>query len=249
MKLNLEPIARRRSWSKDHSPAAIEDVSLRIEPGEVMALVGESGGGKSTLMNLAIGLLQPDSGRILLDGIPLAEMDLPAIRRRIAVVPQQTILFSGSLRENVTCGLNRVRDEAILEALHAAHLEEMLAGLPRGLNTPLGENGLRLSGGQRQRLAIARAILRNPRLVFLDEATSALDSESEAKVQAALATLLQGRTTLVIAHRLASIRQANRIAVVNAGRIVEVGPPSELARSNGAYAKLLALQSLDNFDA
>ncbi len=226
--------------------SAVKEVSLQIAPGEVMALVGESGGGKTTLMNLAIGLLRPDSGRVLIDGIPLDELDLPALRRRIAVVPQHTILFSGTLRENVTCGLNRIPEAEILRALHAAHLEELVASLPEGLSTPLGENGLRLSGGQRQRLAIARALLRNPRLVFLDEATSALDSESEGKVQAALATLLHGRTTLVIAHRLASIRHAHRIAVLSGGRVIEVGTPGELARSGGAYAKLLSLQSLSH---
>jgi ATP-binding cassette subfamily B protein len=224
--------------------SAVHEVSLEIKPGEVLALVGESGGGKTTLLNLAIGLLQPTSGQVFIDDIPLADLDLPAFRRNVAVVPQHTVLFSGTLRENVACGLDHLTDSDILSALHAARLDEVVSSLPQGLSTPIGENGLRLSGGQRQRLAIARAILRDPRIVFLDEATSALDSESEAEVQRALATLLKGRTTLVVAHRLASIRHATRVVVLSAGRVIECGPPSVLAAQGGPFSRLLALQSL-----
>jgi len=221
---------------------ALSEISLNIKAGETIAFVGESGAGKSTLVNLAIGFRQPTAGRILLDGRDLRELDLRTYRRQIGVVPQTTLLFNGSLRENVTYGLEKVPDDRLWKILADANLAEFVRSLPKQLDTPLGESGTLLSGGQRQRLAIARALVRNPRLVILDEATSALDTESERLVQEALVRLTQGRTTLIVAHRFSTIRHAHRIVVLHQGKIVEQGTQEELMARNGQFARLAKLQ-------
>lgn len=221
---------------------AVDHFSLAIAPGECVAFVGESGGGKSTLVQLAIGFLRPQSGRILLDGTPMEEIDMRTWRRHIAVVPQQTILFSGTLRDNITYGLTGYTSAQIDAVLEAARLGDFISQLPEGLDTPVGENGVRLSGGQRQRIAIARALIRNPRVIILDEATSALDSVSEYAVQQAINALVQNRTTLIVAHRLSTIRDAQRVVVMAGGRVVESGSPAELARRDGPFATLAKAQ-------
>jgi ATP-binding cassette, subfamily B, bacterial len=221
---------------------AVDHFSLAIEPGECVAFVGESGGGKSTLMQLAIGFLRPQSGRILLDGLPMEELDMRSWRRHIAVVPQQTILFSGTLRDNITYGMPGYTAGQIESVVEAARLGEFIRQLPEGMDTPVGENGLRLSGGQRQRIAIARALIRNPRVIILDEATSALDSVSEHAVQQAINELVRARTTLIVAHRLSTIRDARRVVVMAGGRAVESGTPADLAKRNGPFATLAKAQ-------
>ncbi len=221
---------------------AVDRFSLAIEPGECVAFVGESGGGKSTLMQLAIGFLRPQSGRILLDGTPMEEIDMRTWRRHIAVVPQQTILFSGTLRDNITYGMAGYTAAQIEAVLDAARLRDFVSQLAEGLDTPVGENGVRLSGGQRQRIAIARALIRNPRVIILDEATSALDSVSEHAVQQAINELVRNRTTLIVAHRLSTIRDAKRVVVMAGGRAVESGTPAELAGRDGPFAVLAKAQ-------
>jgi ATP-binding cassette subfamily B protein len=223
---------------------ALKEISLAIKAGETIAFVGESGAGKSTLVNLAIGFRQPTIGRVKLDGRDLRELDLRTYRRQIGVVPQTTLLFNGSLRENVTYGLENISDDALWKVLADANLAEFARSLPKGLDTPLGESGAQLSGGQRQRLAIARALVRNPRLVILDEATSALDTESERLVQAALVRLTQGRTTLIVAHRFSTIRHAHRIVVLQGGKMVEQGTHAELLALGGHFYRLARLQSV-----
>ncbi len=223
---------------------ALRDISLQIKAGETIAFVGESGAGKSTLVNLAIGFRLPTAGCVKLDGHDLRELDLRTYRRQIGVVPQTTLLFNGTLRENVTYGLEKISDEAVWKTLADANLAEFVRSLPQGLDTPLGESGTRLSGGQRQRLAIARALMRNPRLVILDEATSALDTESERLVQEALVRLTQGRTTLIVAHRFSTIRHAHRIVVLSGGKIVEQGTHAELLAREGHFYRLARLQSV-----
>lgn len=223
---------------------ALQDISLRIAAGETVAFVGESGAGKSTLVNLAIGFRQPTTGCVKLDGHDLRELDLRTYRRQIGVVPQTTLLFNGTLRENVTYGLEQVSDDTLGKIMADANLAEFVRLLPQGLDTPLGEGGAQLSGGQRQRLAIARALVRNPRLVILDEATSALDTESERLVQEALVRLTQGRTTLIVAHRFSTIRHAHRIIVLHRGQIVEQGTQAELMNRQGQFYRLAQLQSV-----
>jgi ATP-binding cassette subfamily B protein len=222
---------------------ALVDISLRITPGETVAFVGESGAGKSTLVNLAMGFRSPNNGKVFLDGKDLQELDLRTYRRQIGVVPQTTILFNGSLRENVTYGMEQVNDATLWQILSEANLAEFVRSLPLQLDTLLGENGTRLSGGQRQRLAIARALIRNPRVILLDEATSALDTESERLVQDALGRLTKGRTTLIVAHRFSTIRQAHRIVVLHRGQIVETGTPHELMTLGGHFTRLANLQT------
>ncbi len=223
---------------------ALKEISLNIQAGETIAFVGESGAGKSTLVNLAIGFRSPTAGKVFLDGKDLRDLDLRTYRRQIGVVPQTTLLFNGTLRENVTYGLETISDEALWKILADANLADFVRALPNGFDTPLGESGTQLSGGQRQRLAIARALVRDPRLVILDEATSALDTESERLVQEALVRLTKGRTTLIVAHRFSTIRHAHRIVVLRGGRIVEQGTQAELLARDGQFSRLAKLQAV-----
>ncbi len=222
--------------------SVVEDISLEIEPGETVALVGPSGAGKSTLFALAQRFYDPQEGTIRLDGIALPSADPAEIRERMAFVPQAGTLFSGNARDNLRYGRWEASDEEIWEAARLANAAGFLEALPQGLDTNLGEDGTRLSGGQQQRTAIARAILRDAPILLLDEATSALDAESERLVQDALATVMRGRTTLVIAHRLATVREADRIVVMDEGRIVQQGTHAQLLASGGLYARLAQLQ-------
>jgi ATP-binding cassette subfamily B protein len=222
--------------------SALADFSLVVEPGETVAIVGPSGAGKSTLFQLAERFYDPQAGAVKLDGVPLTSADPAEIRRRIALVPQDGVLFAASARDNLRYGNWEASDEQIWEAARAANAEAFIRELPQGLETFLGEDGARLSGGQRQRVAIARALLRDAPILLLDEATSALDAESERLVQEALDRLMATRTTLVIAHRLATVRQADRIIVMDHGRIVEQGNHDTLTRAGGLYARLASLQ-------
>lgn len=222
--------------------AAISDFSLTVEPGETVAIVGPSGAGKSTIFQLAERFYDPQAGRVRMDGVPLTSADPADIRRRIAFVPQDGVLFAANARDNLRYGEWGASDEAIWEAARAANAESFLRELPQGLDTYLGEGGARLSGGQRQRIAIARALLRDAPILLLDEATSALDAESERLVQDALDRLMQNRTTLVIAHRLATVRAADRIVVMEAGKIIEEGNHAQLTAAGGLYARLASLQ-------
>lgn len=228
----------------DKSPVpAIENFSLEVDAGECIALVGESGSGKTTLMNLLIGFYRPQQGEIRYDGIPQQSLDLRSWRQHVAVVPQQTILFSGSIRDNIAYGLYGVNDQAIEQAVEAANLSAMVGTLPDGLNTRIGDNGLKLSGGQRQRLAIARAIVRNPQVIILDEATSALDVVSEMEVQTAINNLITDRTTFIVAHRLSTIRHADRIVLMKQGHCIENGKRENLLKNKESkFAELEALQ-------
>jgi subfamily B ATP-binding cassette protein MsbA len=221
---------------------ALKNISLAIQPGETVALVGMSGGGKTSLVNLVPRFYAPDSGEILLDGVSLHDISLGSLRRQIAMVSQNVILFDDTVAANIAYGDPEPDPARIDAAVKAAHLAEVVRDLPQGLQTVIGDNGMRLSGGQRQRLAIARAIYKDAPILILDEATSALDSESERAVQAALDELMQGRTTLVIAHRLSTIERADRIVVLVNGRIVETGSHSQLLDQQGVYANLYKLQ-------
>ena len=225
--------------------AAILDFTLDVKPGECIALVGPSGGGKSTLMQLLIGFRRPQQGLILFDGQDMEELDMRTARRFISVVPQETVLFSSSIRENIIYGLSDVSDARVHEVLAAANLTELVDSLPKGLDTRIGEDGALLSGGQRQRIAIARALIRNPRILVLDEATSALDVVSEKKVQEAIGHAVQNRTTFIVAHRLSTIRKADRIVVMRKGRIAETGSYSELMARRGLFFEMQQLQTLE----
>ncbi|QZH76005.1 MAG: ATP-binding cassette domain-containing protein [Erythrobacter sp.] len=221
---------------------AVSDFTLTVEPGETVAIVGPSGAGKSTIFQLAERFYDPQAGTIRMDGVPLTQADPAEVRRRMALVPQEGVLFAASARDNLRYGAWEASEEAIWQAARAANAEDFLRELPQGLDTFLGDGGARLSGGQRQRVAIARALLRDAPILLLDEATSALDAESERLVQDALERLMANRTTLVIAHRLATVRAADRIVVMEGGRIVEQGDHASLTAQGGLYARLAALQ-------
>ncbi|MEV6930061.1 ABC transporter ATP-binding protein [Dactylosporangium sp. NPDC051485] len=227
------------------SPApALAGIDLTVAEGETIAFVGPSGSGKSTMLNLLIGFIRPSEGRVLLDGEDMERIDLRSYRKFVSVVPQEPVLFDGTIWDNVTYGLAGQTEETVTRALRDANALEFVEDLPHGWDTVVGERGALLSGGQRQRLAIARALVRDPRVLLLDEATSALDSESEALVQEALTRLMRGRTTFVVAHRLATIRGADRIAVLAGGRLAELGTHEQLLAAGGLFARLHGLQSV-----
>ena len=221
---------------------ALDDVSLDVKPGQTVALVGMSGGGKSTFVSLVTRFYEPESGRILLDGVPYQDIRMASLRAQLALVSQNVVLFDDTLRANIAYGVEQVDETRLQAAIRAAHLTDVVARLPEGVDTIIGENGMRLSGGQRQRVAIARAIYKDAPILILDEATSALDNESERAVQAALDTLMAGRTTFVIAHRLSTIEGADLIVVMEHGRIVEQGTHEQLLAKGGMYANLYRLQ-------
>ena len=222
--------------------AALSDFSLDVKPGQTVALVGPSGAGKSTVFGLLLRYYDPASGSITLDGVPIHRMSLHDLRHRIGIVPQDPVIFSSTALENIRYGRPGASDAEVHAAAQAAFADEFIAELPEGYDTFLGERGVRLSGGQRQRIAIARAMLKNPPLLLLDEATSALDAQSERMVQAALESAMKDRTTLVIAHRLATVQQADLIVVLDHGRLVEQGTHADLVAQGGVYAGLAALQ-------
>jgi ABC-type multidrug transport system fused ATPase/permease subunit len=220
----------------------IDALTLRLDPGEVVAVVGPSGAGKSTISALIGRLYDPDQGRLLLDGHDLRELDTSFLRRQIGTVAQEPILFSTTIAENIRYGRPGASREEIESAARAANAHGFVSGFPQGYDTLVGERGVQLSGGQKQRVAIARAVLKDPRILVLDEATSALDAESEHLVKEALDRLMEGRTTLVIAHRLSTVMGADRVLVLDGGRIVQSGPHADLVREDGLYRKLVERQ-------
>jgi ATP-binding cassette subfamily B protein len=221
---------------------ALRGFDLKVSPGETVALVGPSGAGKSTVLRLLLRFYDPQSGSVLIDGVDLKAAEPTEVRARIAMVAQDTPLFSGSATDNIRFGRETATDAEIVEAARAAEAEGFINALPKGFDNPVGERAKTLSGGQRQRLAIARALVREAPILLLDEATSALDAENERLVQKALAKAMKGRTTLVIAHRLATVLKADRIVVMDEGRVVEQGTHRQLVAAGGLYAKLAELQ-------
>jgi subfamily B ATP-binding cassette protein MsbA len=233
------------SFSYQDSVPVLRDVSLELRAGEILALVGPSGAGKSTMLNMIPRFYDPTSGSIRLDGVDLRAITQASLREQLAIVPQDTMLFGGSIRDNILYGRLDASEADLLAAAQAANAHDFIMAFPQGYETVVGERGAKLSGGQRQRIAIARAILKDPRVLLLDEATSALDNESEGLVQEALNRLMRGRTTLIIAHRLSTIKMAHRIAVMQDGQISELGTHDELIERNGLYARLYAMQFRD----
>ena len=228
---------------KNNDVQVLKHLKLHVKQGETIALVGESGAGKSTVLNLVIGFHLSEGGKVLLDGNDMREIDLRTYRKYLAVVPQTSILFSGSIRENITYGNENVTEEELNEVIRAANLTDLIESLPQGLDTLVGEHGGKLSGGQRQRIAIARALIRKPKVIVLDEATSALDSISEKLIQEALGNLTEGRTTFIVAHRLSTIRDADKIAVIADGHCVEYGTFEELMELRGEFYRMKMIQS------
>ena len=246
-KLQLPPVRgdvefRDVVFGYNRDDEVINHISFRVKPGEVIALVGPSGGGKTTLVNLLPRFYEVDAGDILIDGNPIDQVRLDSLRRQIAIVPQDTVLFGGTVMDNIIYGQPAATRIDAIEAAKQANAHEFIIKMPKGYDTSIGESGIKLSGGQQQRLSIARAILKNPRILILDEATSALDNESETLVQQSLANLMRGRTTFVIAHRLSTIVHADRILVLKEGQIVESGPHQDLLEKRGIYWKLRQMQ-------
>ncbi len=237
-----EGIAYERVTFSYEARPVLRDVSLPIRAGEIVALVGPSGAGKSTFVNLLPRFFDPTAGRVTIDGVDIRDLKLESLRSLIGIVTQETVLFNDTIRNNIAYGRSDLPLERVREAAAAAYADEFIMQLPEGYDTVIGESGVRLSGGQRQRLAIARALLKNAPILILDEATSHLDSESEALVQKALYNLMQGRTTLVIAHRLSTVTRADRIVVMESGRVVEEGSHGELLSLGGSYKRLFDLQ-------
>lgn len=230
------------TYPTNHKPS-LADITFSAAPGKMVALVGPSGSGKSSLVNLVIGFLRPTAGKIMLDGKDMQTLDLRTMRKHLSVVPQESVLFDGTIFENIAYGLSDVQSSDVEQALRDANAWDFVRAFDLGVNTLVGERGARLSGGQKQRLAIARALIRNPRILILDEATSALDSESERLIQSALKTLMADRTTFVVAHRLSTIKEANLILVLDEGRIVQSGRHDELRNTEGLYQRLCDAQS------
>jgi ATP-binding cassette subfamily B protein len=222
--------------------SALHEFSLAVKPGETVALLGPSGAGKTTVFQLLYRFYDPQQGRVLIDGVPLPEADPAAFRARMALVPQEVVIFTGTVEENIRFGRPDASDAEVRRAAETAAAREFIEALPDGFKAEIGEKGVRLSGGQRQRIAIARAVLRNPAILLLDEATSALDADSERAVQTAIDRIMEGRTTLIIAHRLATVLKADRIIVMDEGRIVAEGRHGELVQRNDLYARLARLQ-------
>ena len=227
----------------DDDRKVLNNLNLKINPGETIALVGESGSGKTTIINMAIGFFRPTEGDMFIDGKNSKDLDLQSYRKHIAVVPQNTILFSGTIRDNITYGRTNVSDEEVMAAVEAANLRHVISKLPDGLNTSIGEHGDKLSGGQRQRISIARAIIRKPDVIIFDEATSALDTVSEAEIQNAINNLTKDKTTFIVAHRLSTIRNADKIAVMRDGKCVEFGTYKELMDKKGEFYTYKTMQS------
>jgi len=233
---------RNVSFSYGIGEAALEDISFEMEPGSHVAIVGPSGAGKSTIANLILRFYDVTDGAVLIDGIDVRKVTISSLRKQIGIVPQETMLFSSSIRENIAYGRIEATESEIIEAAKAANAHDFIMRLPEGYGTLVGERGIKLSGGERQRIAIARALLKNPKILILDEATSSLDVASEAIVQEALERLMSNRTTLIIAHRLSTIVGADKIIVLDKGRIVEMGTHDELLRRGGLYSELYAVQ-------
>lgn len=228
----------------DNEEPVFSNLSFSVNPGETVAIVGASGAGKTTILNLVIGFMKPTSGVVMVDGCDITEIHLHHYRKHIAVVPQNSILFTGTLRDNITYGLDHVSEEGLKDVIAAANLTGVIESLPDGLDTLIKEHGANLSGGQKQRISIARAFIRNPRILILDEATSALDTVSERQIQEAIAKLSKSRTTFVVAHRLSTIRNADKIAVMGKGGMKEFGTYAELMEKKGEFYSLMEMQSL-----
>ncbi len=241
-KVNFKDVSYRYPNTEQY---VIKDFSLDVKPGECIAVVGASGSGKSTIMNLIIGFLIPEKGDILIDDKSIKEFNLSEYRHHISVVPQNSILFSGTIRENITYGLDKYTEEELLRVVEMANLNEFIKDMPNGIDSEIGEHGDKLSGGQRQRITIARALIRNPKILILDEATSALDNISEYHVQQAIQKSIKGRTTFIVAHRLSTIRDADRIVVMDDGVAVECGTFDELMAKKGKFYELKCLNDLN----
>ena len=240
-KINFQNV----SFSYEDNSPVIQSVSLDVQPGEILALVGPSGAGKSTIFNLIPRFYDPTNGVIQIDGCDLRSISQESLRAQMAIVPQETLLFGGTIRENILYGRLDASEAEMISAAKAANAHEFIMEFPKQYETTVGERGTKLSGGQRQRIAIARAVLKDPRILLLDEATSSLDNESEGLVQEALNRLMQNRTTIIIAHRLSTIKVADRIAVLDGGRVIELGTHQELMELNGMYARLYSMQFRD----